>query len=275
MPFTASHAAVAAPLARCGLIPSAVAVGAMAPDFEYFLRLSLVSRWGHAWPGMLLFTWPCSLAALWLFHAILKRPLLAFLPPGHRRRLLPYAGPFAFGPPRRFLLILLSLLAGILTHVFLDAFTHVHGPVVERVALLRMSVAVTPHLAPPAYWLLQCAASVVGLLLLGIQHTRWRRPGLPVPLPPCQRWPDRSLLMPLAGFIGLAALLGVFHARTCVPHITGLQSLRLFGGQAFVAGGAALMLEMIGFCALLNRQLRSSAVELAPEPPAPESKHAD
>ena len=73
MPFTLSHAAVAAPLARRGLILSAVAIGSMTPDFEYFLRLSMNSRWSHSLPGVLTFCLPVSILVLWLFHGYMMQ----------------------------------------------------------------------------------------------------------------------------------------------------------------------------------------------------------
>ena len=38
MPFTPSHAVVALPFLRTPLVPAAIAIGAMAPDFPLFVR---------------------------------------------------------------------------------------------------------------------------------------------------------------------------------------------------------------------------------------------
>ena len=38
MPFTPSHAVVALPFLRTPLLPAAIAIGAMAPDFPLFVR---------------------------------------------------------------------------------------------------------------------------------------------------------------------------------------------------------------------------------------------
>lgn len=49
MPFTLSHPAAVIPLSRVKwLVPSAVLMGSMAPDFPYFLALSMGPRLLHA-----------------------------------------------------------------------------------------------------------------------------------------------------------------------------------------------------------------------------------
>lgn len=246
MPFTACHAAVAAPLARRGLVLSALAVGSMAPDFEFFLRLSLVSRWGHSPAGIALFSLPAGLAALWLFHAVLKAPLLALLPPSLRAALAPGAQ-FAFGPPRRFARIVASLAIGSLTHALFDSITHEADPAVQLIPWLR-TVCPLPLLPPqPVYHLLQYAFSVgLGVILMQQSCAALRRRQVPI----CETlWdilagPAPRILVPMAI---PAMILGAWYGATDLPHIASLQTLRLFGGRAFVAAGSAMLLELIGF----------------------------
>ena len=204
MPFTLSHAAVAGPLARRGLVLSALIVGSMAPDFEYYLRLSLMSRWGHTLPGVFSFCLPCALAALWLFHRVLKWPLLGWLPPAHRALLEPHAGPFAFGPPRRFVRVAASVLVGILTHLLFDAFTHVHGVFVDRLPALQAPLLRLPWGVVPVYEGLQYAATAVLSLALLAQYARWYRRAAG----PGARWVDAlalPALLPRLVRLGVAA----------------------------------------------------------------------
>ena len=161
MPFTPFHAAVAAPLARRGLILSALAVGSMSPDFEFFLRLSLLSRWGHTPAGIFLFSLPAGLAALWLYHALLKEPLMTLLPAALQAAIEPAAARFTFGPPRHFARVLMSLLIGSLTHSLFDSITHETASAVQLIPWLRATCPV-PFLPPqPVYHLLQYAFSLV------------------------------------------------------------------------------------------------------------------
>src|SRR5208282_3822629 len=122
MPFTLAHPAAALPFRKTGLVISAVVVGSMAPDFEYFLRLSPQGRYFHSLPGLIIYTLPVALAVLWLFHRSVKFAVLRLLPNRIRMRLS--CTEFSFGNSRRFALLVLSVSVGALTHVIWDSFTH-------------------------------------------------------------------------------------------------------------------------------------------------------
>src|SRR5277367_2533888 len=121
MPFTPAHVAAVLPFRRSRLIWSALVVGAMAPDFEYFLRMSPQDRYGHTLTGLFLFTLPLALLTLWLFHAYVKAPFIEVMPSGLERRLAPGASKFRFGGAAQFALIIASLLVGIGTHLIWDS----------------------------------------------------------------------------------------------------------------------------------------------------------
>jgi hypothetical protein len=112
-------------------VPSALAIGAMIPDAWYVVPL-LEREHGHALPGALLFCVPAGLLAYAVFHLIFKQPLLALAPRWLAERLAAWTTP---GLPRaRWRRVLLSLLAGIATHLAWDAFTHAgHFPILETV----------------------------------------------------------------------------------------------------------------------------------------------
>lgn len=245
MPFTLSHAAVAAPLARRGLILSAVALGSMAPDFEYFLRLSMNSRWGHTPSGILLFTLPVTLLALWLFHAVLKRPLLAWLPEAHRRRLAPYAGRFAFAPAGRFLRILASIGIGIASHLLFDAWTHDHGYVVQHWALLRQPLLKWPAYHLPVYDVMQGTLSGVMLLAMGAQYWAWFRRAAPSPAPLKEFLDVRSILIPFVAIACVAAGCGLAYAILSAPPVHDAITFRTFGGRVILAGLSAFAVGLV------------------------------
>ena len=256
MPFTLSHAAVAAPLARRGFILSAAVIGSMAPDFEYFLRLSPLGRWGHTLTGAFLFSLPAGLAMLWTFHAVLKRPLLALAPRAVQEALAPFANRFPFWPARRLARVASSLLAGIACHVFLDGFTHERGFAVLRSEALRSAVSLGPGFRVPLYGVLQDVFSICMALLLLLQVLRWARK---------QRLDVFAVAMAtLFGpafrvFLALAvpaALLGVAYANMCIPSIPDLRALRLFGGRAFCATCTVLFLEFLGFAWITSIRVR-------------------
>ncbi len=247
MPFTISHAAVAAPLARRGMILSAVAVGSMAPDFEYFLRLSMNSRWSHSLTGALTFCLPLSLLVLWLFHAFLKRPLIAVLPAAHRERLAACVGPFAFGPWRRFLRIVISILIGIGSHLVFDAWTHDSGYVVEHWAPLRHPLLDWPAYPMPVHDVMQGGLSVLMLLAITFQYWSWFRRSAPAPVPLSTFLDVRPVLASwiVIGAVALASGL-VYAALTALPVYDAI-TFRVFGGRVILAGLSMLVVEFVLF----------------------------
>ncbi|MBG86149.1 MAG: hypothetical protein CMO80_04530 [Verrucomicrobiales bacterium] len=73
MPFTLAHPLAVIPLARTRLVFSALVIGSMSPDFEYFLRLRQNSRASHSIAGMLFFCVPASLVLMLLWEMLMKR----------------------------------------------------------------------------------------------------------------------------------------------------------------------------------------------------------
>ena len=186
MPFTLSHAAAVLPFRRSGFIVSAFVAGTFGPDFEYFLLLAPRSRYGHHWPGVLFFTLPACLLALWLFHALIKKPAAALLPSSIEQRIAPYLGAFRFGGARRFLHIVLSISAGIATHILWDSFTHSHTWATQHWPILLKGFAVPIFGALPLYQILQHASTLLGLTALTLWFVAWFRaedPRVNVPKP--------------------------------------------------------------------------------------------
>ena len=167
MPSPIAHPAAAIPFRKAGLVFSALVAGSLSPDFGYFIPLP-GSFFMYTIPGLLLFDVPVGLVLLAGFHLLAKWPLLSLLPSGLQRRLYQHAQGFSFGPPKRFLLILLSLLVGSLTHVVLDSFTHSYGWVVEHYRFFYTSVGGTP-----LYDVLQELGTLVGIGFLVYWFIRW------------------------------------------------------------------------------------------------------
>ena len=166
MPFTVAHAAAAPPLWRASgrrLVLSAVAVGSMAPDFEYFLHLRTHRTIGHTVLGLFLQCLPASLVVLALWHFLVKRPLAALLPP--RLAAVGAGERFTFRPAGRFAWICASILVGALSHLVWDSFTHSHGFVVERVDALDVYLGRGAHV----YDVLQYLSGLAGMAFLA----RW------------------------------------------------------------------------------------------------------
>lgn len=161
------------PFRRLRLVPSALVVGAMAPDFEYFLRFAPTGGFGHTIAGAFLFSLPVALLVLCAFHLLVKAPLIDLFPDQWRLRLGPRKKQFRFGGPGRFLLIALSALTGIATHIVWDSFTHRFMWPVHHWAFLRKAIDVPVLGAVPLYRVLQHASTVAGILALSAWVMNW------------------------------------------------------------------------------------------------------
>jgi hypothetical protein len=128
MPLTfLSHQAVVLPLkikAPRVTNGTALVLGSMAPDVEYFLRGYPTGLIGHTWPGQVIFCLPVTLALFWVVTRIIAEPAAAHLPQGGDFHLPDY-GLIRFQPTgwAAWAIIALSALIGSASHVVLDRAT--------------------------------------------------------------------------------------------------------------------------------------------------------
>jgi len=153
---------------------------------------------------MFLFSLPVALVVLWLFHRWVK-PLVAYMAPrALRARLAPYLAPFPFAPRRRFLLIALSALAGIATHIAWDSFTHPGMPLVQHWAALRALHRVPLLGVHQTCRILQLISTFAGLAVLCGWAARWYDRAEVVALPPEPQWELRRAALWLGLPLGAA-----------------------------------------------------------------------
>lgn len=215
MPFTFSHVAAVLPLLRgrpsrwsaTGLI-----IGSIVPDFEKFLRLSAHNGHSHSWASLFYFSCPMAVGLAFLFHGVVRNPLLAHLPTGLHRRLARF-GRFQWPPyfRRHYGRVLASVLLGASTHLVWDSFTHRTGELVALWPFLKTPWHVGTLWAP-VFVVANLLSSVAGLWL--VLRALWRLPlapslpaGTPAPAP------ARTRYWRLVGVVALA-LVG---ARLLVP----------------------------------------------------------
>jgi Domain of unknown function (DUF4184) len=165
MPFTISHTAVVLPfsrlLARWQLLSAAV-IGAMVPDFRIFFP-ALPRMETHSAVGLLTFCLPVGLILYWLFERLMKTPIVEVLPEGPYARWRPYAAEANIRSARQWLLAALGILAGALSHLVWDGFTHDGGRGVRMFPVLDDSIIDIGSRHVPAIYLMQDLGSVIGL----------------------------------------------------------------------------------------------------------------
>ena len=259
MPFILAHPAAVVPLARlvslarAGLPLSALIVGSMAPDLPHFLhvthflRLSSGKHFGHTFAGMFLFCIPVGMFSLWLFHIVLKPPLLSLFPVNQQERLAPMAANFRFGPPRQFLLIILSLMLGAFTHVVWDSFTHAHGWPVQQFSILHAPVMQTPRGPIYVFNFLQRGSTLVGAALLIYWCLEWFRqtPAEPVRLPVPMSRPIKPHLVLWMAVVALV-LAGIY-AYWKSPVFSGLGWHQPFARRMTITSVAVASVELLIF----------------------------
>ena len=242
MPFTLSHAAAAWPVRK--LLPalplSALVIGTLSPDFEYFLELAPISRTGHTPAGLILFCLPVSLLVWVVFRRVARPALVRLLPPGLAAAVAP--------PSTSWSLAAVAALIGALTHVIWDGFTHQRDWAVRTIPFLRIPVAPGLLGGVPWYKLLQQISSVAGLAAIVLWVAWWvgSQPSA------ARRWAPGQWTRVRRTLIGIAAgTLICAAANGALTRGPGVNASRVAVGGMI---GASLSMLVIGLAGQWSRR---------------------
>jgi len=193
MPFTAAHAMAVLPLVRwrqrLGLDTTCLVIGAMAPDFEYFVRARPIATISHTLHGLWQWNLPVTLLLAALFHGLVKWPALLVAPAAITRRAITLVG----GPWRARWGVAAaascaaSAVLGAASHLVWDSVTHADGWMPRHVYALRAPIRLPLIGATVLHRLLQHASTLVGLIALGIVVVCQLRRAAPRTLPDLPR----------------------------------------------------------------------------------------
>jgi hypothetical protein len=165
MPFTISHTAVVLPFSRWlarWQVLSAATIGSMVPDFRvFFPGMPRVET--HSFTALFTFCLPVGLVTYWLFQRLIKSPILEVLPEGPYARWRPFAAEANIRSLRQWLLAAGGVLAGALTHLIWDGFTHDSGRGVRMFPVLDDSIIDIGSRHIPSIYVLQDLGSLIGL----------------------------------------------------------------------------------------------------------------
>lgn len=164
MPLTFAHPAAVLPFSRNSkyIHFTALVLGSMAPDFEYFLRGQPAGMTGHTYAGFFYFNLPLVALIYFIYHFFIHKTLFDHLPLFLQDR---YERKSNLSIPAKVIVFCYSALLGMLTHVVWDAFTHQHGFMVGVIPILDF----TFHLSGydiPVYKFLQHGGTLAGLTLI-------------------------------------------------------------------------------------------------------------
>ncbi|WP_168119547.1 DUF4184 family protein [Paenibacillus sp. HB172176] len=164
MPFTFAHPAFAFPLKwinRKYVSLTGLTLGSMAPDMEYFLHFEPYRSIGHTLPGFFRQAIPLSIIFAIVFHLIVKKSLALHLPSAFHlnHRAYHMLGEWRMNSVASWLIFLISLFIGFVSHLTVDSFTHSSG----FFAMHFPSLKFTMIMDRPLYKLLQYGFSLLGL----------------------------------------------------------------------------------------------------------------
>jgi len=145
---------------------TALMIGSMVPDFEYFFRMRVRSIYSHTIPGLLWFDLPVGLLLFLIYHQIVKDKLIDHLPIQLNQRLSKFKGNIESSiSPGSIAVIMLSVLVGGASHLLWDSFTHPTGYFVTSIPALTQMIHIGNHQFY-AYKLAQHASTLVGGLAI-------------------------------------------------------------------------------------------------------------
>ncbi|WP_337967284.1 DUF4184 family protein [uncultured Flavobacterium sp.] len=169
MPFTFSHPAIILPLrylpknyfSLTGLI-----IGSLTPDFEYFIRMKVQSIYSHTLYGIFWFDLPLAILLTFIFHNIVRNDLYHNLPLIIKSRISTFSD-FNWNNyfKTNWIVVLISIIIGIVSHIFWDGFTHDHGYFVNHISELRNSVSLF-DIKIPVLKIAQHLSSLIGAIVI-------------------------------------------------------------------------------------------------------------
>jgi len=165
MPFTVSHPAIIMPILKHGHIDkTALIVGSMAPDFEYFIHFKPYQVYGHTLLGFLIYNLPMVILVSFIFHKSIKPSVIPNLPEWLANRVCSNQPQTFKLSLRSTVIFIYSALFGMLTHLIWDSFTHHSGAAVKWIGLNQMIEITSINL--PLYKLFQHGSTVIGFIII-------------------------------------------------------------------------------------------------------------
>jgi hypothetical protein len=167
MPFTFSHPAVVIPLikARTRLSSTALIIGSIIPDFEYFIRMRDTSYYSHTIAGLFWFDIPLALIVCFIYHLLVRNSLFDNLPRFLKERFSIYKRfDWINYFKRNWVIVFFSIIIGAATHIIWDGIIHETMFYARQADLTNMLKIGRVNLA--GYKFLQLASTIIGGLIV-------------------------------------------------------------------------------------------------------------
>ncbi len=259
MPFTISHAAVvlpfARPLARWRVL-SATVIGSMVPDFGLFMPWRPPRVETHSAVGLLTFCVPVGLATFWIFQQLVKTAIVEVLPNAPYSRWRAMAEPADIASLKQWVFATLGILAGAITHLVWDGFTHEGARGVRMIPSLDDPIVDIAGHRLVGVRLLQDASSLVGLIVVLAIVAYGLRPGAAPILSRALRTGERYTW--ILGYV-VATLVFSLLALVLRHHAHTSQPLAIFIANCAIAALRGFATALILVSIALRLRLRGSS----------------
>jgi hypothetical protein len=163
MPFTFAHPSIVLPLSYLGkkwVSVTGLVIGSIVPDFEYFIRMGVKSKYSHTIPGLFWFDLPLGILLSFMFHCLVKRSLFNNLPAALGQKLTTFTEyNWIEHFKMHWVVVVISILIGACSHLLWDGFTHYNGYFVRIIPILRSVIGLKQY---PVYKILQHLSSLLG-----------------------------------------------------------------------------------------------------------------
>ena len=177
MPFTLAHPLAVIPFRKTRMDMTALIIGSMAPDFDYFYHTHSGFILSHSLPGIIYYCLPITISVALLWHFVVKASLASALPLSLCCKYSDWlSSRWEFQSFLRIIVIIVSAVAGVMTHLAWDSFTHINGFFVQNIDFLTRRTFVFNF---PLYKLLQYSCGLVGasmVLFVIVRHSSQEPP---------------------------------------------------------------------------------------------------
>lgn len=169
MPFTFAHPAIVLPLKflpKKWISLTALVVGSVIPDAEAYLRMYSEKDHTHSWTGFFLFGVPFGLLLTFVFHHVVRNPLIDHLPSFLYRRFSRFKN---FNWKKRFvqnwMVVVVSLIIGGASHFFWDSFSDFDGWLLKTYPQLSGNIMLRGRELEIPY-LIQYISTLLGMIAI-------------------------------------------------------------------------------------------------------------
>ena len=170
MPFTPAHPAILLflkPFKKLPLSWTALFIGSIIPDFEYFIWMSPSAYVSHTILGIFIFNLPMTFIMAFIWHQLLQPILIHRIKFFHHRVQMEEYPAFMEWIKKNWMLFFSSALIGIITHLVWDSFSHADGYLVHRIPLLLEFIQIGGYPIRTCYvmWYISTGVGMLAIIL--------------------------------------------------------------------------------------------------------------